>query len=327
LELLESAISLMGGMPLIPVSSRRGRSMMLQLLASIIFSLFLPPASSVAATEVLSTSELDTRFTSSPNLPPPGKNLNGTSVTTNFVRAYNEKQIFLYMPITIAQFETPASPTLRSEQIWWCADLNFSNFVNDINEPMGNVGRCVWKFTKGGLETVASGVQGYLDDPTDGFSSTLGISSVFVESKNIFEYEGHRNTENMVTRFWDDGQTTMPLIMWVTHDGVETTVAHQVTGKFVWLSANEAARVIGVTATSLTPERFSDVYASVWNNLYNSKEPSSNSTTDNASNDGNVSSADGNTSTPDNSHSGGARRKLGLIDTRVMRQILRVFGM
>ena len=199
--------------------------------------------------------------------------------------------------------------------------------MNDISEPMGFVGRCVWKFTKGGLETVASGVQGYLDDPTDGFSSTLGISTVFVESKNIFEYEGHRNTENMVTRFWDDGQKSMPLNMWVTHDGVETTNAHQVIVQFVWLSANEAARFIDVNATTLTPERFSDVYASVWNNLYKSTEPATNNATatGDATNGGND-SADENVSAPDDSHSGG-RRKLGWIDTKVMRAILGVFGM
>lgn len=76
----------------------------------------------------------------------------------------------------------------------------------------------------------------------------------------------------------------MPLIMWVTHDGVETTDAHQATG-------HEAAKVIGVNATSLTLERFSDVYASVWNNLYSSTEPASNKTTDGVvANAGNVSS-------------------------------------
>jgi hypothetical protein len=58
--------------------------------------------------------------------------------------------------------------------------------------------------------------------------------------------------------------------MWVTHDGVKTDNAHQVIGQFVWLSAGEAAGFIGVNATDLTPERFSSVYASVWNNLYES---------------------------------------------------------
>ena len=173
------------------------------------------------------------------------------------------------MPLTIAQFEKPASPILQSEQIWWCADMNFTDFVNDFTVTMGYGGRCVWKFTKGGVETVAAGVQGYTtdvasidenEDPTIGFKSTLGISTVYVEQTNVFEYAAHRNTENMVTRFWDDGRKTMPLNMWVTHDGVETNGAHQVVGQFVWLSSNEAAGFIGVNATELTPEKFSGVY-------------------------------------------------------------------
>ena len=249
--------------------------------------------------------------------------MNGTSVTTNFVRAYNEKQIFLLMPITIAQFEKPASPTIvKSEQIWWCADMTFSNFVNDTTEPMGYVGRCVWKFTKGGDETVAAGVLGYIDDPTDGFSSTLGISTVYVEQTNVFEFVGHRNTENMATRFWDDGRKTMPLNMWVTHDGVKTANAHQVIGQFVWLSSEEAAGFIGVNATDLTPERFSHVYASVWNNLYNNSSTSKEETTKN-----NTDATDGNNSADESTSTSGAQRMLGRIDTRLMTLVLRVFGM
>eukprot|EP00986_Skeletonema_menzelii_P005220 scaffold1843_cov143-Skeletonema_menzelii.AAC.20 len=254
-----------------------------------------------ATAELLSTDQLDTRFTS-PNLAPPGKNMNGTSVTTNFVRAYNEKQLLLLMPITIAQFEKPASPTIvKSEQIWWCADLTFSNF--------------------GGDETVAAGVQGYVDDPTVDFSSVLGISTVYVEQTNVFEFVGHRNTENMATRFWDDGRKAMPLNMWVTHDGVQTDNAHQVIGQFVWLSADEAAGFIGVNAADLTPERFSNVYTSVWNNLYNnslstSKEEMAKNNT-----------ASGNNSADESTSTSGARRKLGWIDARLMALVLRVFGM
>lgn len=248
--------------------------------------------------------------------------MNGTSVTTNFVRAYNEKQLFLLMPITIAQFEKPASPTIvKSEQIWWCADLTFSNFVNDTTVPMGYVGRCVWKFTKGGDETVAAGVQGYVDDPTVGFSSVLGISTVYVEQTNVFEFVGHRNTENMATRFWDDGRKAMPLNMWVTHDGVQTDNAHQVIGQFVWLSADEAAGFIGVNAADLTPERFSNVYTSVWNNLYNNSLSTSKEET--AKNN----TASGNNSADESTSTSGARRKLGWIDARLMALVLRVFGM
>ena len=261
--------------------------------------------------------------------------MDGTSVTTNFVEAYNEKQLFLFMPLTIAQFEKPASPILQSEQIWWCADMNFTDFVNDVTVPLGFVGRCVWKFTKGGVATVAAGVQGYAptdvasidenEDPTIGFKSTLGISTVYVEQTNVFEYAAHRNTENMVTRFWDDGRKTMPLNMWVTHEGIETDGAHQVVGQFVWISANEAAGFIGVNATDLTPERFSGVYASVWDNLYNVSSAgnegtasSSNSTDATESNDGSDGAVEESTS------SGSARRLLRWSDVRI---VLRMFGL
>lgn len=299
-----------------------------RLASSAFFIILILSATIASATEtVITTNQIDeTRFTS-PNVAPPGKNIKGTSVTTNFVEAYNEKQIFLFMPLTIAQFEKPASPILQSEQIWWCADMNFTDFVDDVTVPMGYVGRCVWKFTKGGVETVAAGVQGYVPtdvtDPTIGFSSTLGISTVYVEQTNVFEYAAHRNTENMVTRFWDDGRKTMPLNMWVTHEGIETDGAHQVVGQFVWLSANEAAGFIGTNATDLTPERFSGVYASVWDNLYNVSS---------ASNEGTASSSNGTDATESNDGSdgafeesnSGARRLLGW---RPMKLVLRMFGM
>ena len=116
---------------------------------------------------------------------------------------------------------------------------------------MGFVGRCVWKFTEeeGGSAVVVAGVQGYVNDPAteaEGFlSRTLGSSNVYVDQTNVFEYEAHQNTENMVIRFWDDGREMMPLIMWVTHDAdtdrtEQTANAHQAFGQFVWMSTQEA---------------------------------------------------------------------------------------
>lgn len=305
------------------------------LASSTFFILLILSATVASAIETLiTTNQIDEARFTSPNLAPPGKNMNGTSVTTNFVDAYNEKQIFLFMPLTIAQFEKPESPILHADAIWWCADMNFTDFVNDVTVPMGYVGRCVWKFTKGGVETVAAGVQGYtptdatsideIEDPTIGFKSTLGISTVYVEQTNVFEYAAHRNTENMVTRFWDDGRKTMPLNMWVTHEGVETNGAHQVVGQFVWLSANEAAGFIGVNTTDLTPEKFSGVYEQVWDKLYNvssaSNEGTTSSSTDatesNVGSDGAVKESNS-----------GARRLLGWSDARPMKLVLRMFGM
>ncbi len=212
--------------------------------------------------------------------------------------------------------------------------MNFTDFVNDVTVPMGYVGRCVWKFTKGGVETVAAGVEGYAptdityidenEDPTIGFKSTLGISTVFVEQTNVFEYAAHRNTENMVTRFWDDGRKTMPLNMWLTHEGIETNGAHQVVGQFVWLSANEAAGFIGVNVTDLTPERFSGVYASVWDKLYNVSSATSTEGTASSSNSTDATeSNDGSDGAVEESNSG-ARRLLGW---RPMKLVLRMFGM
>ena len=128
-----------------------------------------------AAADTVTTDQLDVRFPYS-NPAPPGKNIDGTSVTTNFVRAYNEKQLFLLMPFALALFEKPASPALPASPFWWCSDFTFSNFTTDTNAPMGFVGRCVWTFKEGGSAVVAAGVQGYVDDPSERFSSTLGVS-------------------------------------------------------------------------------------------------------------------------------------------------------
>ncbi|KAK1737459.1 hypothetical protein QTG54_011745 [Skeletonema marinoi] len=287
-----------------------------------------------AAADTVTTDQLDVRFPSS-NPAPPGKNIDGTSVTTNFVRAYNEKQLFLLMPFALALFEKPASPALPASPFWWCSDFTFSNFTTDTNAPMGFVGRCVWTFKEGGSAVVAAGVQGYVDDPSERFSSTLGISAVYVDQTNVFEYEAHRNTENMVTRFWDDGRDKMPLNMWVTHDAdrtEQTANALQVFGQFTWMSTEEAATFLNVTAGYLTPERFSSVYANVWSKEYASLTSKETSTMEEmtSTSDIDVDATDSDIvvdddSSTDSAHSG-SRRKLEMITTRLFSAALRLFG-
>eukprot|EP00985_Skeletonema_marinoi_P018469 scaffold10312_cov141-Skeletonema_marinoi.AAC.11 len=246
------------------------------------------------------------------------------------------------MPFALALFEKPASPALPASPFWWCSDFTFSNFTNDINAPMGFVGRCVWTFKEGGSAVVAAGVQGFVDDPSERFSSTLGISisTVYVDQTNVFEYEAHRNTANMVTRFWDDGRDVMPLNMWVTHDAdrtAQTANALQVFGQFTWMSTEEAATFLNVTAGYLTPERFSSVYANVWSKEYallalakndtSTKEDMTSDIDVDVDVDATDSNIDANDDSPtDNAHSG-SKRKLEMITTRLFTAALRVFGM
>ena len=73
---------------------------------------------------------------------------------------------------------------------------------------------------------------------------------------------------NFVFRFWDDGQSTMPLDREV-HDegGVRSnpaTSSWSAAGKHTWISANEASSLLNKNGAGFTPEKFTDIYTEVW---------------------------------------------------------------
>ena len=97
----------------------------------------------------------------------------------------------------------------------------------------------------------------------------LSLSAVYVPQGNTFEGQLHKNTDNYVVRFWDDGQTAMPILGWEVHDEGDTspnaaTSSWSGFGKISWIPVDEAASLLGNDAEDFTPEKFTDIYAEVW---------------------------------------------------------------
>ena len=77
-------------------------------------------AAEVATDEVYSAANLTAA------LAPPGFNAEGTSVFTNYVNAYNNKQLF-YVRASTNVYEKPESDPAQLTSLHWCSDLTFSD--------------------------------------------------------------------------------------------------------------------------------------------------------------------------------------------------------
>lgn len=121
-------------------------------------------------------------------------------------------------------------------------------------------------------------------------ATTTALSAVYVPQTNVFEGQHHQTTDNWITRFWDDGQDTMAILIWEVHDEGDThpdaaTSSISGAGKYSWISVDVAALLLGNNSSDFTPDAFEDIYKEVW--LSNPKHAaadeadSSNSTTEN----------------------------------------------
>ena len=99
--------------------------------------------------------------------------------------------------------------------------------------------------------------------------ATVGVSAVFVEQLNVFEGQFHINTDNLVTRYWDDGQKTMSWISWKGHDegdmspGAATSSVSSI-GETTWMSVEEVSQLFNVSVDKFTPETFKQIYLDTW---------------------------------------------------------------
>ena len=166
----------------------------------------------VAAAE-LTTDDLYAKIT--PTAALPGFNVEGGSVFTNFANAFNEGQLFRLHTGTLV-YERPESEPAQLAILDWCSDLTFSDVSN--SSVIGYAGRCVVMVLAGYDTLVASGGQLPVDYSKAEFIGTSGISAVFVEQLNVFEGQYHADIDDWVSRFWDDGRKTMPVIAWEGHD-------------------------------------------------------------------------------------------------------------
>jgi hypothetical protein len=92
----------------------------------------------------------------SPNAAPPGFNVGGGSVFTNFARAFKDKQLFK-IESGRSLNEKPGSDSVRFTVLEWCSDLTFSDFSN--SSLMGFTGRCIGIYLAGYAELQAAGTQ------------------------------------------------------------------------------------------------------------------------------------------------------------------------
>ena len=148
--------------------------------------------------------------------PAPGFNVDGTSVFTNFVNAFSEKQFFYLVTGNGTLHEKPGTEPVSVAILNWCSDIAFSDFSN--RSLMGYASRCVGMWLAGYAEHKAAGDQLTDVNPEGDFGSTSGVSAVFVEQENIFECQLHSNTDGYIIRYWDDGRKTMPRLGWEGHD-------------------------------------------------------------------------------------------------------------
>ena len=101
------------------------------------------------------------------------------------------------------------------------------------------------------------------------FTSTWGISAVFVEQLNVIEGQLHRNTDDLVWRYWDDGRPSMPYNGWEGHDEGDlspnaATSAWSSVGEYIWTSVEDVVTLLNTTVDEFTPETFKEVYAKTW---------------------------------------------------------------
>mgnify|MGYP005683346815 CR=1 FL=1 len=71
-------------------------------------------------------------------------------------------------------------------------------------------------------------------------------------------------------RYWDDGSSTLPLLVWEGHDEGDThpnseTSVWSSSGAFTKITTEAAAELLGMEVADMTPVICSTEYAAAWN--------------------------------------------------------------
>ena len=202
----------------------------------------------------------------SPDAAPPGFNVEGGSVFTNFVNAFNSKQFFFIMSGSYV-YEKPATVPVKYTSFHWCSDLTFSDISN--TSLVGYAGRCVYRSLAGYAAGLAAGAQLPFEYSEGEFTSTSGVSAVFGEQLNVFDGQYHYNTDDWVIRYWDDGRKTVPRIGWEGHDEGDmsanaATSSYSNFGEVTWMPVEEVAQLFNMSTDEFTPDKFRQVYEDTW---------------------------------------------------------------
>ena len=330
---------------------------------SVLFAAIAAASNFLPSVRALTTEELNAKVEATPASP--GYNGDGKSIFTNIVTANNDGQLFLIGNLMFV-YEKPASETVKGSLLLWCSDLSFTGVQNNSSSSPGYAGRCVGMRLGNVLaDFLAAGAQySGISASTDGFTVTYGISAVFVEQLNVFQGQFHKNIDDAVWRYWDDGRPSMPGISWEGHDEGDlspnaATSAFSGVKEYIWTSVEDVAKLLNTTTDKFTPDTFKDVYTSVWikeheeeaavdnpnpeaelaiidqvknetngNNVGTGEtdEPASTTTNDgNAETDANNGAA-GSPAEDNDDTSTGTRRQLTSTTTRLVSAALRMFG-
>ncbi|KAL7532005.1 hypothetical protein ACHAWF_003984, partial [Thalassiosira exigua] len=93
--------------------------------------------------------------------------------------------------------------------------------------------------------------------------------AIAVPQTNVFEGQFHKNTDNFVICFFDDGRSILPTMGWRVHDEGDnhpnaaiSSFSHSST--LTLITAEEAASMFDNNVTDFAPEALAKIYEEVW---------------------------------------------------------------
>jgi len=193
--------------------------------------------------------------------PPPntGFNTKNTSVFTNYDSFKENGQAFLLNQGRFT-YETPRKNVTYNVVHW----LSAATFSAAPLPPAVNA-RIVRAF-------LGSTLQDLLDAGARTSSTSIRTelySSSYSAQVNAMESVITPTDDDWTTRFWDDGLPVNSDLVWEGDDAGDqsdnaATSAVVGFGTLTWISVDEAAVLLNASVTELTPAKFNDDYAKVW---------------------------------------------------------------
>ena len=103
--------------------------------------------------------------------------------------------------------------------------------------------------------------------------SALSVSAVLVPTLGIFQGKIHKTQDDLVERYWDDGNSTLQLLAWEGIDEGDThpnseTCAWSGSGTLMKIKTEVAAELLGMDVADMTPTTCSMEYEVAWNAIY-----------------------------------------------------------
>ncbi|KAL7550444.1 hypothetical protein ACHAWF_013679 [Thalassiosira exigua] len=242
--------------------------MKVQWIAVVLFiSLAARPAS--AENGAMDDAQLENLPGTGNALPAIGSNVNGDSVFTNYRNLRDNGQFFLFRE-GLVQYETPAVEVIKFRALHWCSNIEFLSDDSAETPTVGYTAKCLGAPLTNYVATAAAeGAQISNSLKRDLFGDTNSLSSVYVTQANAFETQMHKNTDNWIFRFFDDGRPGTSAIGWEVHDEGDkhpnmASSSFSAVGKLSWTTAKEVAELLKNNATGFTPEEFDKIYKDVW---------------------------------------------------------------